>query len=67
MADVAAPMRRLSNAYQKWYRFSRNPTAVVGALIVTLVVLAAILAPWITPYPEHVGAVVNFRARHLPP
>ncbi|WP_374619310.1 ABC transporter permease [Devosia sp.] len=67
MADVAAPVRRLSNAYQNWYRFSRNPTAVVGALIVTLVVLAAILAPWITPYPEHVGAVVNFRARHLPP
>ena len=29
--------------------------------------LAAILAPYITPYPEHVGAVVNFRARHLPP
>lgn len=59
--------RRLSNAYQNWYRFSRNPTAVIGALIVISAVLAAILAPWITPYPDHVGAVVNFRARHLPP
>jgi hypothetical protein len=29
-----APPRRLSNAYQNWYRFSRNPTAVIGAAIV---------------------------------
>lgn len=64
---TTTPPRRLSNAYQNWYRFSRNPTAVIGATIVILAILAAILAPWITPYPEHVGAVVNFRARHLPP
>ncbi|WP_448956491.1 ABC transporter permease [Labrys neptuniae] len=59
--------RRLSNAYQNWYRFSRNPTAVIGAAIVVVCLLAAILAPYITPYPSHVGAVVDFRARHLPP
>jgi len=70
MADeiaAAEPQARLSNAYQNWYRFSRNPTAVIGAVIVVVCVLAAILAPYITPYPEHAGAVVNFRARHLPP
>jgi peptide/nickel transport system permease protein len=67
--DVLArePEARLSNAYQNWYRFSRNPTAVIGAAIVVICVLAAIFAPYITPYPEHAGAVVNFRARHLPP
>ncbi|MER2634756.1 MAG: ABC transporter permease [Rhizobiaceae bacterium] len=59
--------RRLSNIYQAWYRFSRNPSAVIGAAIVTICILAAIFAPLITPYPDHVGAVVNFRARHLPP
>ncbi len=67
MTDVAEAPRRLSNAYQNWYRFSRNPTAVIGAVIVIICVLAAIFAPLITPYPEHVGAAVNFRARHLPP
>ena len=69
MSDIidTAPERRVSNAYQNWYRFSRNPTAVVGASIVILCILAAIFAPFITPYPDHVGAVVNFRARHLPP
>ncbi|MDO8359944.1 MAG: ABC transporter permease [Devosia sp.] len=64
---ISSPPRRLSNAYQNWYRFSRNPTAVVGAAIVLIAILAAVLAPWITPHPDHVGAVVNFRARHLPP
>ena len=59
-AEVAATSRR-------WRRFHRNPTAAVGLAIVALVVLAAIFAPWISPYPDHVGAVVNFRARHQPP
>ena len=57
----------LSNAYQNWYRFSRNPTAVIGLVIVVLCIAAAILAPYITPYPDHVGAVVDFRNRHQPP
>lgn len=65
--DAEAPPRRLSNAYQNWYRFSRNPTAVIGAAIVIIVILAAIFAPVLAPYPSHVGAVVDFRARHLPP
>lgn len=59
--------RTLTARQQSWYRFSHNPTAVIGAVIVILAVLAAILAPYITPYPDHAGAVVNFRARHLPP
>jgi peptide/nickel transport system permease protein len=59
-AEVAATSRR-------WRRFRRKPTAAVGLAIVALVVLAAIFAPWISPYPDHVGAVVNFRARHQPP
>ncbi|WP_258571342.1 ABC transporter permease [Flavimaribacter sediminis] len=64
--SVSQP-RRLSNADQNWYRFTRNPTALIGAGIVILCILAAIFAPFITPYPEHVGAVVDFRSRHLPP
>ena len=58
---------RLTVGQQNWRRFSRNPTAVIGATIVIVVVLAAILAPYIAPYPSHAGALVNFRARHHPP
>jgi peptide/nickel transport system permease protein len=65
---AAAPARpQVSIAYQNWHRFSRNPTAVIGSLIVIVVVLTAVLAPWIAPHPDHVGSIVNFRARHLPP
>lgn len=57
----------LSNAWQNWFRFSRNPTAVIGAIIVITSVALALLAPYVTPFPEHVGAVVDFRNRHQPP
>jgi peptide/nickel transport system permease protein len=63
MSDVAP----LSNAWQTWYRFSRNPGAVIGLTIVVICILTAVFAQWITPYPDHVGAVVDFRNRHQPP
>lgn len=68
MADLALPTPgRISTRQQKWYRFSRNPTAVIGAAIVILVIAVAVLAPVIAPYPTHAGDLVNFRARHHPP
>lgn len=57
----------LSAGYMTWYRFSRNPAAVIGGLIVLSVLLMAAIAPWITPFPDHVGAVVDFRNRHVAP
>jgi peptide/nickel transport system permease protein len=64
---AAAARPQISIAYQNWHRFSRNPTAVIGSVIIIVVVLLAVLAPWIAPHPDHVGSTVNFRARHLPP
>jgi len=52
---------------RRWRRFRRNPTAAVGLAIVVIVILAALFAPWISPHPTHVGAIVNFRDRHQPP
>lgn len=37
-----------------------NPLSMVGVILVALVVLAAILAPWIAPFPTHNGSVVDF-------
>jgi peptide/nickel transport system permease protein len=67
MSEPQAPQQALSNAWQNWFRFSRNPTAVIGAIIVITTVALALLAPYITPFPDHVGAVVDFRNRHQPP
>jgi peptide/nickel transport system permease protein len=56
-----------SNLARALRRFIRNPSAVVGALIVLSVVLAALFASSIAPFPGHAGSFVDFRSRHLPP
>ena len=38
----------------------RNPMSLLGLILVGIVVLSALLAPWIAPYPDHSGAVVDF-------
>ena len=45
-----------------------RPAAVIGAAILVLVALGAILAPWIAPYPLHeqVGAVFAHPSWHHP-
>lgn len=47
-----------------WMRFRANPVAIIGALMVISVLLAALLAPWIAPFPDHAGAVIDFRNKH---
>ena len=37
-----------------------NPLSLVGFGLVATIVLAALLAPWIAPFPAHDGAVVDF-------
>lgn len=48
-----------SRAYRTWRRFARNPLSVLGLVMMTAIVAAALLAPWITPYRQHAGAVVD--------
>lgn len=59
--------RHLSAWQMARYRFTRNPTAMLGALIVLSVFVAALLAPWLAPSPESAGSFVDFRNRHRPP
>ena len=37
-----------------------NPLSLLGLLLVVMIVLAAVFAPWLAPYPTHNGAVVDF-------
>lgn len=57
----------LSARRMAWLRFRANPVAVVGALMVASVILAAIFAPLITTFPDHVGAVIDFRNKNAAP
>jgi peptide/nickel transport system permease protein len=56
--------RRLSKG---WYKFTRNRLSIVGLIIIVLISLAAVFAPYITPYPEHAGPYANFSASSQPP
>lgn len=56
-----------SNLGKNWYKFSRNKLSIVGLVIMLGIVVSAIFAPWIVPYPEHVGAYVDFENEGQPP
>jgi peptide/nickel transport system permease protein len=55
------------SALRAWRRFGRNKLSVVGFAVMATIVLAAIFAPWITPYPSHAGAIVNVANAGKPP
>ena len=64
---VAALYRRTVTLSKGWYKFSRNPLSIFGLITLVLVIFAAALAPYITPYPEHAGAFTNFPESSRPP
>ena len=43
-----------------WYKFSRNPLSITGAVIVLTCVLLAVFAPYVVPYPDHVKPFTDF-------
>ena len=45
----------------------RNPLSALGVILVALVVLSAVFADFIAPFPEHRGAVVDFVHFNKPP
>jgi len=64
-AEVA-PVRK-TGFRRRLSRFMRNRLAVVGIAALTLLVLVAVLAPWIAPYPDDVADALNFEAVLSPP
>ena len=58
---------RLENIRRSWYKFSRNPLSLAGLSLIGLVVLLAIFAPLVTPYPGHAGPFTDFPNAGKPP
>lgn len=46
---------------------TRNPLNLLGVVLVALVCFAALFAPWIAPYADHNGAVVDILNNNRPP
>lgn len=49
------------------YRFRQSALSIVGLAIVVALALAAALAPWIAPHPEHAAGGFAMGARFAPP
>ena len=58
---------RKETMIRNWYKFSSGGVSVIGLAIVVLIIVLAIFAPVIAPYPQDVGAVVNFEESSLAP
>jgi len=67
LAEVAAEGRGTSLLVDALRRLSRNPVAIIGAVIILLFVLLALLAPLIAPNdPTRQFDVPELRADHIP-
>ena len=49
------------------YVLFRNPLSILGIVLIALVVVCAVFADFIAPFPSHVGAVVDFANFNQPP
>jgi len=58
---------RLESLKKGWYKFSRNRLSVLGLCVIVMIVLAAVFAPYLTPYSEHVGPYLAFDEAKEPP
>jgi peptide/nickel transport system permease protein len=58
---------RIENLGRAWYKFSRNPLSIIGGATVLVIVLMAIFAPFVAPYPEHAKPFTDFANASRPP
>ena len=52
-APAGVPGRRMrwEKSRRYWYKFSRNPLSIIGVSTVLVVILVALLAPFVAPHP----------------
>ena len=60
-------LKRFDNIKRSWYKFSRTFLSVIGLIMVVLIILIAIFAPYLSPYPKSAGKYVNFLESNLLP
>jgi peptide/nickel transport system permease protein len=58
---------RFEETKRAWYRMKKSTLSLVGLVIVLILILSAIFAPWIAPYPEAASGATNFDAINNPP
>ncbi len=59
--------KRWEGARYLWHLIRRNPLFIAGLVVVAALAAAALLAPWIAPYPEDATHGINFADKLKPP
>jgi peptide/nickel transport system permease protein len=68
VADTATPRRAPAGVWrQAWHRFRRNRAGMIGLCLVTLVVLTAIIGPFVAPYDPNDNAAMLRGAANAAP
>lgn len=62
--ELAEVRRPVSWRYTRWGRFLRDPSAVLGSFLLTLLIISAIAAPILAP---HDPGLTNLQLRNTPP
>jgi len=65
--QTAGAPRKWEKIKRGWYKFSKNPLSIAGAAIILVIILLALFAPLVAPYPEHAGNFVDFDEASKPP
>ena len=66
MNETVLPKRKEGLA-RSWVRFRKNPLSMAGLTFLVIITSAAILAPWLSPYPQDAGLGVHFDKALSPP
>lgn len=64
---VVSKRDKFEDVKKAWYKFSLNKMSVLGLGIICIVIILAVFQSLISPFPEHVGAYVNFKDASLAP
>ena len=59
--------KQKGNLARAFYRFKKNPLSLIGLSIILMMVLIAIFAPFIAPYPGDARGAVHFKEMFQPP
>ncbi len=58
---------KIERLRRAWFRFKKSKLALTGFLLFSTLLVMAIFAEFVTPYPKHAETYVDFKARFRPP
>lgn len=59
--------KKWENIQRSWYSFSSNRLSVIALIVILIIIVTAIFAPYISPSPESAGLYINFSEANKPP